>query len=171
MDQVNIAFEPHVLVINQGDFVSFPNSDNLRHHVYSFSTTKPFEIKLYADTPEAPVNFSTPGIVVLGCNIHDNMLGYIYVSNTPYTAITDINGIAQIELNQAPTELDVWHERHSLIESTQMHLDVDALNRAKSSNNHFEITLPTEVARAATPTSPVQGQSHEHHGLGNTMRR
>ncbi|PHR18924.1 MAG: hypothetical protein COA41_09065 [Sphingopyxis sp.] len=165
MDQVNVAFEPHVLVINQGDSVSFPNSDNMRHHVYSFSKPKPFEIKLYADRPEAPVDFNTPGIVVLGCNIHDTMIGYIYVSSTPQVTITDKNGVAQIQLDEPPSVLNVWHERHSLIESTQMELTGDALKSAKKSSNHYDIILPTAVA-AKKPM-----QDHSQHGFGNSMRR
>ena len=68
MDQVNRQFEPTMLVIEQGQTVVFPNSDNIRHHVYSFSQPKPFEIKLYAGDSVPPVQFSKSGIVVLGCN-------------------------------------------------------------------------------------------------------
>lgn len=165
MDQVNIAFDPHVLVITQGDSVSFPNSDNMRHHVYSFSKPKPFEIKLYADRPEAPVDFNTPGIVVLGCNIHDTMLGYIYVSATPLVAMTDKNGVAQLELSESPSTLNVWHERHSLVESTQMEVGAGALERMKKSSNHYDIILPTAVAAQKLM------QDHKVHGFGNSMRR
>lgn len=165
MDQVNIAFEPHVLVINQGDSVSFPNSDNMRHHVYSFSKPKPFEIKLYADRPEAPIDFKTPGIIVLGCNIHDTMLGYIYISATPLAAMTDENGVAQLELSESPSTLNVWHERHSLVESTQMEMGAEALERMKKSSNHYDIILPTAVA-AQKPM-----QDHKMHGFGHSMRR
>jgi plastocyanin len=165
MDRVNVAFEPHVLVINQGDSVSFSNSDNMRQHVYSFSKPKPFEIKLYAERPEARVDFNTPGIVVLGCNIHDTMIGYIYVSSTPQVTITDNDGVAQLQLDDAPSVLSVWHERHSLIESTQMELTGDAFKSAKKSSNHYDIILPAAVA-AKKPM-----QDHSQHGFGNSMRR
>ena len=80
MDQVNKQFSPTVLIVQQGQLVDFPNSDDIRHHVYSFSPAKVFDIKLYAGQPEKPEKFDTSGVVVLGCNIHDSMVGYIYVA-------------------------------------------------------------------------------------------
>jgi len=109
MDQVNKAFVPHVLVIEQGQQVLFPNSDNIRHHVYSFSPAKPFEIKLYAGTPEKPIAFEKPGIVVLGCNIHDTMLGYIIVADTPLVGKTSPQGDLELSPDLPPTEIRVWH--------------------------------------------------------------
>ena len=112
MDQINKQFVPHVLTVNQGQFVSFPNSDNIRHHVYSFSDPKPFEIKLYRGTPTLPDLFDKPGIVILGCNIHDHMVGYIYVADNELTAITDENGMAGFDA-QAPDKVKIWHSRLS----------------------------------------------------------
>lgn len=110
MDQVNKTFQPYVLVIQRGQRVNFPNSDHIRHHVYSFSPTKPFEIKLYAGMPEQPLPFDTAGIVVLGCNIHDTMVGYIVVADTPVAGKTDAQG--QLTLQGAPTTaLRIWHPR------------------------------------------------------------
>lgn len=107
MDQIDVQFVPHVLAIDQGQSVVFPNSDNIRHHVYSFSDPKRFEIKLYQGVPNQPVKFDQPGLVALGCNIHDDMLAYIYVSPWPHYAVTDQSGIVHFELN-AP-EIAVWH--------------------------------------------------------------
>lgn len=112
MDQINKQFSPHVLAINRGQFVSFPNSDNIRHHVYSFSDPKPFEIKLYRGTPTSPDLFDKPGIVILGCNIHDHMVGYIYVADNEMTAITNENGMVTLDA-QAPDEVKIWHPRLS----------------------------------------------------------
>jgi len=112
MDQINRQFVPHVLTINRGQFVSFPNSDNIRHHVYSFSDPKSFEIKLYRGTPTSPDLFDKPGIVILGCNIHDHMVGYIYVADNEMTAITDENGMVVLDA-QAPDEVKIWHSRLS----------------------------------------------------------
>ena len=89
MDQVNKQFVPHVLVIPENSFVSFPNSDDIRHHVYSFSSAKTFELKLYAGKPKSPVQFNKKGLVVMGCNIHDSMVGYIYVSDNAHTFISN----------------------------------------------------------------------------------
>lgn len=109
MDQVNKTFVPHVLVIQQGQQVVFPNSDNIRHHVYSFSPAKAFEIKLYAGTPEAPIAFDTAGIVVLGCNIHDNMVGYIVVADTSVTGVSDGKGHIRLEVDDLPATVRLWH--------------------------------------------------------------
>lgn len=109
MDQVNKTFVPHVLVIQPGQHVLFPNSDNIRHHVYSFSPAKPFEIKLYAGVPEEPIPFENPGVVVLGCNIHDTMVGYIVVADTPQAGKTDAEGNLTLDSDQALTTLRIWH--------------------------------------------------------------
>ncbi|MBR9794008.1 MAG: methylamine utilization protein [Gammaproteobacteria bacterium] len=107
MDQVNRQFEPTTLVIEQGRKVVFPNSDNIRHHVYSFSQPKPFEIKLYAGDSVPPVQFDKSGIVVLGCNIHDSMLGFIYVKDGNPSWQTNQNG--QAEITTAQDEILIWH--------------------------------------------------------------
>ena len=109
MDQVERQFRPYVLTVGRGTSVSFPNSDNIRHHVYSFSSPKVFELKLYAGKPEAPILFDRPGIVVLGCNIHDGMVGYIVVSEGAVWAQTDEQGITTLELPDEATEVRVWH--------------------------------------------------------------
>lgn len=109
MDQVNLTFVPHVLVIQRGQQVVFPNSDNIRHHVYSFSPAKAFEIKLYAGTPEAPIAFDTAGIVVLGCNIHDNMVGYIVVADTPLTGVSNGDGRIRLTVDDLPPTIRIWH--------------------------------------------------------------
>ncbi len=94
MDQANNEFVPHVLVIQTGTSVLFPNSDTVSHHVYSFSAPKTFELALYKGNAHPPLVFDEPGVVVLGCNIHDGMLGYIRVVDTPYFTSTDARGNA-----------------------------------------------------------------------------
>lgn len=110
MDQINRQFSPFVLPVYKGQWVVFPNNDRVRHHVYSFSRAKRFEIKLYAGIPSSPVQFDTSGIVVLGCNIHDAMLAYIYVSESPLFAKSDEYGKVNLETGGLnPKELLVWH--------------------------------------------------------------
>jgi len=112
LDQQNKTFVPHVLAVPVGTPVSFPNRDNIRHHVYSFSPPKRFELPLYIGTPAAPVVFDKPGVVVLGCNIHDWMVGYIYVSATPYFAKTGEDGRARLgDVPAGAYEARVWHPR------------------------------------------------------------
>jgi len=110
VDQVDKEFTPKVNVILVGTPVIFPNHDNVRHQVYSFSPAKRFELPLYAGVPAQPVMFDTPGVVVLGCNIHDWMVGYIYVSESPYFAKTRADGKAIIaDLPAKSYVVRVWH--------------------------------------------------------------
>jgi len=112
MDQHDKEFVPHVLPVYVGTPVDFPNRDNIRHHVYSFSAPKKFELPLYIGTPAAPVVFDKPGVVALGCNIHDWMLAYVYVMTTPYFAKTAADGKARLEgLAPGAYEARVWHPR------------------------------------------------------------
>jgi plastocyanin len=92
MDQQNLAFVPQVLVVAAGSNVRFPNNDSVSHQVYSFSPAKRFQLPLYKGAAHPPVNFDQPGLVVLGCNIHDQMVGYIYVTDAPYFGQTDAQG-------------------------------------------------------------------------------
>lgn len=112
MAQEKRQFVPVMMVVPVGTEVLFPNRDTVRHHVYSFSPTKKFELKLYAGTPAKPVLFDQAGVVVLGCNIHDQMTGWILVVDTPYYASSPATGKAQID-NVAPGtyKLRAWHHR------------------------------------------------------------
>ena len=110
VEQKNKQFIPLVTVIQSGSNINFPNRDLVRHHVYSFSPAKTFELKLYSGIPASPVLFDKAGTVVLGCNIHDNMLAYIHIVDTPYVAKTDDNG--KVKLNDLPGgqyQLKVWY--------------------------------------------------------------
>lgn len=109
VDQVDREFVPEVKAILAGSLVTFPNKDNIRHQVYSFSKAKTFELPLYAGTPATPVLFDKPGVVVLGCNIHDWMVGYIYVSESPYFAKTGADGKAVLGLPGGAYSVRVWH--------------------------------------------------------------
>lgn len=110
MTQQNIAFNPYVLIVPVGSTVAFPNKDKVRHHVYSFSAAKKFELKLYGQQEERTVTFDKAGIVALGCNIHDTMIGYIYVADTPFAAKTNAAGEAVIhDLPATAGTLSIWH--------------------------------------------------------------
>lgn len=112
ISQENKQFVPAVRVVTVGTLVRFPNRDSVRHHVYSFSPAKKFEIKLYAGTPAAPVLFDQPGVAVLGCNIHDQMVGWVVVLDTPYFAQTDAQGQALLEgMPAGAHQLRAWHAR------------------------------------------------------------
>ena len=112
MDQRDKQFAPHMLVVQTGTSVQFPNHDDVSHHVYSFSKAKPFELGLYKGQAYPPVVFDVPGTVVIGCNIHDGMLGYIKVVDTPYFALTSDEGVALVDgLPDAEYTLEVWTPR------------------------------------------------------------
>lgn len=112
MAQKDKSFVPSLLVIPTGTSVSFPNIDTVRHHVYSFSPAKRFELKLYVGTPANPVVFDQAGVVVTGCNIHDQMIAYILVVDTPFYGIATANGL--VSINDVPPgdySLRIWHSR------------------------------------------------------------
>jgi plastocyanin len=110
IDQVDKEFVPTLSVIYRGAEVSFPNNDNIRHHVYSFSKSNAFEIPLYADQQAPPVTLANPGVVALGCNVHDWMSAYVFVSDTPYFAITDEAGQATLAgLPPGSYQVELWH--------------------------------------------------------------
>lgn len=110
--QIRREFVPAVLPITRGTQVEFPNEDTVRHHVYSFSPAKRFELRLYVGTPPEPVLFDRAGVVVLGCNIHDDMVAWVVVLDTPHFGTTDAQGRVQIDgMPSGDYQLRVWHER------------------------------------------------------------
>ncbi|MFQ3250968.1 MAG: plastocyanin [Glaciecola sp.] len=144
MDQVNKQFSPKVLVVQKDQAVDFPNSDDIRHHVYSFSNPNQFEIKLFSGSEAQPLAFKSAGVVVLGCNIHDNMIGYIYVNDNELTIMTDNEGVASVDFGDTPKpaefiELNVWHPELSLMQTERVKLN---LKRNKTSH---DIVLPFTI--------------------------
>jgi plastocyanin len=110
VEQKGMQFHPFVLVVPVGAEVAFPNHDKVRHHVYSFSPAKTFELKLYGHDESPRVRFDRVGVVAIGCNIHDDMTAYIRVVDTPYAGKTDAAGEALIkDLPAGPATLAVWH--------------------------------------------------------------
>lgn len=109
VDQIDKEFVDHVTPIQVGAAVDFPNHDQIRHHVYSLSSAKTFEIPLYKGIPAEPVFFDQEGVVVLGCNIHDRMSAYIVVIDSPYFATTDEQGRASLILPAGDYQLRFWH--------------------------------------------------------------
>jgi plastocyanin len=119
VDQVDKQFVPYVKPIFVGSTVRFPNSDNIRHQVYSFSPAKKFELPLYGGASAPPVIFDKPGVVVLGCNIHDWMIGYIYVAETPFFAKTGPLGTASItDMPPGDYLVRIWHPNMDRAEET-----------------------------------------------------
>ena len=111
MGQRDRQFAPQMIAVQTGTLVSFPNYDTVRHHVYSFSPVRPFEIKLYSSQPPKSILFDKPGTATLGCNIHDRMLAWIHVVSTPVFATTDAAGTVRLDLPAGTHRVAVWQPR------------------------------------------------------------
>jgi plastocyanin len=141
MDQRNLQFVPGVLVVQTGTAVDFPNSDQVRHQVYSFSEAKTFQLGLYAGRAHDPVIFNRAGLVTLGCNIHDSMLGYIYVTDSPWFGRTGADGTLRLhDLPPGDYTVRVWHE---LLDESGPQLSSSLrLAEGAAANVSFRLTRP-----------------------------
>ena len=138
MDQVDLSFSPDVLVVPVRSTVRFPNSDAVSHQVYSFSPARHFQLPLYRGKPYPPVSFDKPGVVTLGCNIHDRMLAYIVVTAAPFFGRTDALGNwSATGVPNGRYKVTIWHPllneppREQWIDLTREH-DAVELRLAKS---------------------------------------
>lgn len=112
INQVALTFVPFIEVFRPGDKVVFHNSDRTRHHVYSFSATKSFEFMLNPGQGSAPLALDRPGVVAVGCNIHDSMITYLYVSEAPWIARTGADGVATVSgLPAGSYSVRAWQPR------------------------------------------------------------
>lgn len=145
IDQRARQFVPRVSVLQRGTVVLFPNSDNVRHHVYSFSPAKTFDLRLYAGTTAEPVTFDQAGLVVLGCNIHDSMIAYVAVVDTPYFGRTDAGGSLLLTLPAGSYRLRLWHPDLLQPSATESVVITDA---ARS------LTLTAAVSAEPTGSAP-----------------
>jgi plastocyanin len=159
IDQVDKEFLPRVTVVPVGASVTFPNHDDVRHQVYSFSPAKRFELPLYAGVPAQPIVFDKPGVVVLGCNIHDWMVGYVYVSESPFFAKTGKDGKAILtELPLRAYVVRVWHPQLETSEAeTQKTIDVSRDRRIEAA---WTVTLKREVRVRRAPTADRGGTKY-----------
>ena len=110
ISQQNLQFHPFLTIIPVGADVSFPNLDPTKHHVYSFSPAKKFELKLFAKDQSRTVHFDKPGVVALGCNIHDQMSAFIFVADSAWSARTNAQGMVTFnDAPNAPGRVVIWH--------------------------------------------------------------
>jgi len=144
IDQIDKMFVPEQIVIQQGQAVDFPNSDNIRHHVYSFSEAKTFELKLYADKPEKPIQFEKPGVVVVGCNIHDSMIGYIYVAQYLTVVTSSELGNASFTSPIQNPRISIWHPYNSDGAESRQYFEIDQLEKNENDEHivQLDITSP-----------------------------
>jgi plastocyanin len=151
MDQINRAFEPDLLVIPVGSTVEFPNSDSVSHQIYSFSPAKRFQLPLYRGNPNPPQHFDQAGIVTLGCNIHDEMVGYLVVTDAQYFGRADGAGSWTAEIPRGKYRVSVWHPR--------MNDDANELDRELMVGQGDRTTL---VLHLAKPLRPAPLGTHPH---------
>lgn len=131
IDQVNREFVPLVTVVQTGTQVDFPNSDNIRHSIYSFSPAKVFTTKLYSGKQAPPVIFDQPGLVVLGCNIHDVMVGWVMVVDTSVFGKTAADGkVAFRNVGTGDYRLNIWYpDIRPGVVSSALSVGTDPINR------------------------------------------
>ena len=147
MDQVNRAFAPDLLVIPAGSTVAFPNSDSVSHQIYSFSAAKRFQLPLYHGKPYPPVQFDQTGVITLGCNIHDEMLAYLLVTDAPYFGRTDAQGVWSADVVRGRYQVTIWHPR--LRESAadlERELTVGDADRAELTLHLLKSLQPAPIA-------------------------
>lgn len=152
MDQVNRAFAPDLLVIPVDSTVAFPNSDSVSHQIYSFSPAKRFQLPLYRGKPYAPVVFDQPGVVTMGCNIHDEMLAYIVVTDAPYFGRTNpSDGAWSADVPGGDYRVSIWHPR--------IRDDAKDLHGELTVNEPDGGTLTLRLTKQLKP-APLEGRPH-----------
>lgn len=153
MDQVAYQFLPKILVVSKDQWVDFPNSDDVRHHVYSFSSPKPFEIKMFTGSEAKPIQFSQAGIVVLGCNIHDSMVGFIYVSDHALTKSSNSEGVIDL-LPQDLSALKFDRGDNSIVKATLWHPLLSPIKTKR-----IDIQIDTSLVKQIIPLDIKQSPS------------
>lgn len=145
VDQVDREFVPPAIVVPVNTRISFPNSDDIRHHVYSFSEAKSFELPLYTGTPARPIEFPNPGIVTIACNIHDWMLAHIYVVDSRWHGLTDGEGTWGVSgLPGRRYRVEVWHHALAAEQQKVGEIELDADGSA-------ELEATVEMATGPSP--------------------
>ena len=110
IDQRHETFLPLVVIVRRGGHVVFTNNDATMHQVYSFSPIRQFQFEIDEGQVSKPVEFDKPGVAAIGCNIHDNMVAYVYVADEPFAAVTDATGHAQIaDVPEGSYLARTWH--------------------------------------------------------------
>lgn len=162
IDQRGLSFSPQVLVVQTGTEVTFPNSDNVRHQVYSFSPAKRFELKLYAGNHASTERFDRAGVVTLGCNIHDWMLGYVVVVDTPWFGKTGPDG--QLTIDGVPPgryTLQLWHPRQA---DGTPHISESVVVADAPLGRHYTLALQPAERTNRPPPGLEMGLGGRMHG-------
>ena len=155
MIQLGQRFRPFILPVQVGTTVEFPNRDPFRHHVYSFSEAKTFELKLFDSSENETMTFDRAGVVPLGCNIHDNMLAYVYVVDTPHFAQTnDAGSVAFEELPPGDYTVSVWHPNQSS--------ELDSVEATVSGDGDLQLQFEMDLRRSRGQRPPGEFDETEY---------
>lgn len=150
MAQVNRQFDPFILPVPMNVPVEFPNRDDTAHHVYSFSPVGSFELPLYKGDFPRPITFTKPGVVPLGCNIHDWMIGYIYVVDSPYYTQLADGSASFADIPPGNYEISIWHPA---IDEPELPTWQVAVNEGDTSQT-FALNFP--FVAVTQPDPPVE---------------
>lgn len=149
--QVDLSFQPDLVVVPIGSSVDFPNNDTVSHQIYSFSPAKRFQLPLYRGKPYPPVRFDQPGLVTLGCNIHDAMLAYVFVTDAPFFGRSDGTGTwAAPSVPPGRYKILIWHPRLR---------DAPAALEREVTVGEGDATLDVKLAKPLRP-APIQDRPH-----------
>jgi plastocyanin len=140
IEQKEQQFTPHISVVSIDTEITFPNLDNVQHHVYSFSPAKTFEVSLQETFTSAPIKFEEAGIVELGCYIHDWMLAYVFVSDAPWFGQTKSDGKFEMNLPAGDYEVGLWHPRLN-----DADLERKFVISVQADSRQFTLTLADEL--------------------------
>ena len=150
IEQRGLKFLPLVTVVQTGSTILFPNNDKVRHHIYSFSPAHKFDQKLYSGQAASPQLFDKAGTVVLGCNIHDKMLAFVKVVDTPYFAKTDGAGAARLELPPGKYTVKAWHYNATASQTVEQAIQVKPGDAATTAVIRMTLKPPATDADAAS---------------------
>jgi plastocyanin len=152
IEQRGLKFLPLVSIVQAGSQISFPNNDKVRHHIYSFSPAKKFDQKLYSGVAASPQVFDKAGTVVLGCNIHDRMIAYVKVLDTPFFAKSDAGGIARIELPAAGKyTVKAWHFNMAAGAGAEQEVEVKPGDAPSTAS--FKLAMKAPIADPDSPAA------------------
>ena len=142
MELVDTRFAPNVLVVQAGTRVQFPNKDFVAHHIYSFSEPNNFVLPMFKGNTKPQVEFGNAGVVTIGCNIHDDMVGYILVVHSAIFSTTGVDGTTRlIADNPDGLSVSIW--------SPRIRLDDENLTQSVKAGRSARMTfLLTEELRA-----------------------
>lgn len=152
IEQTGQEFEPYVTVVQVGTRVVFPNRDSVQHHVYSLSKAKKFELPLYNPGQKESLVFDVPGLVTVGCNIHDWMISHLLVVATPWFAKSDTQGAAKVTAPAGRYRLELWHPRLAAPLTREV-----VLTDAAAGQENFTLTLKPDRRVRRSPGSKGTG--------------